>query len=67
MLHITVNGQPATQPAGTTVAALVASMALAGRRYAVERNGEVVPKSRLDATAIEDGDRFEIVFAVGGG
>ncbi len=67
MLNIIVNGQPVTQPSGARVDAIVAGMQLAGKRFAVERNGEIVPKSRLTETPVEDGDRFEIVIAVGGG
>ena len=67
MLNIIVNGQPATQPANTFVVSIVADMQLDGKRFAVERNGEIVPKSQLTVTPIQDGDRFEIVVAVGGG
>jgi sulfur carrier protein len=42
-------------------------MALVGRRIAVERNGEIVPKSLHARTSLADGDRLEIVVAVGGG
>jgi sulfur carrier protein len=67
MLKITINGQVATQAAGTYVDAIIANMQLVGKRYAVERNGEIIPKSRLSETPIVDGDKFEIVIAVGGG
>jgi sulfur carrier protein len=49
------------------VAQLLESMALAGKRVAVERNGEIVPKSLHARAALADGDRLEIVVAVGGG
>jgi sulfur carrier protein len=42
-------------------------MALAGKRVAVERNGEIVPKSQHPQVPLADGDRLEIVVAVGGG
>ena len=42
-------------------------MALAGRKIAVERNGEIVPRGAHDGTLLADGDRLEIVVAVGGG
>lgn len=67
LLSIVVNGEPATCAAGTTVAALLASMDTAGKRVAVERNGEIVPRSQHAATRLEAGDRLEIVIAVGGG
>ncbi|MEP6656103.1 MAG: sulfur carrier protein ThiS, partial [Betaproteobacteria bacterium] len=40
---------------------------LAGKRIAVERNGEIVPRSRYGEMTLEDGDTLEIVVAVGGG
>lgn len=67
LLPIAVNGEPAECPAGTTVATLLASMDTAGKRVAVERNGEIVPRSQHATTRLEAGDRLEIVIAVGGG
>ena len=67
MIHVTLNGQPERLAAPTTVAALLEARMLAGKRLAVEHNGEIVPKSRHSETTIEDGDRVEIVIAVGGG
>ena len=67
MINIKVNGRETTLPRGALVAALVAAMQLEGKRFAIERNGEIVPKSAVGETAIEDGDQFEIVVAVGGG
>ena len=66
-IGLTVNGEPHRLAAGATVAALVERLALAGKRIAVERNGEIVPKSRHAATPLAEGDRIEIVVAVGGG
>jgi sulfur carrier protein len=66
-MQVIVNGAPQPVPAGTTVAQLLERMALAGRRIAVERNGEIVPRSQHAAVALADGDRLEIVVAVGGG
>ena len=42
-------------------------MELAGRRLAIERNGEIVPRSRFGEAQLADGDRVEVVMAVGGG
>jgi len=68
MLAITVNGQPRALPAGaTTVADLIREMRLEGKRIAVERNGEIVPRSRYAETRLADDDKLEIVGAVGGG
>lgn len=67
MIDVTVNGEPRHLDSGTSVAALLAQMALAGKRVAVERNGEIVPKGRHAETVLATGDRLEIVAAVGGG
>ena len=66
-MRLTVNGEAAECHAGTTVAALLATMDTAGKRVAVERNGEIVPRSQHASTVLEPGDRLEIVIAVGGG
>ena len=65
--RLTVNGDMVDVVAGTTVAALLSEMDTAGKRVAVERNGEIVPRSRHASTVLEPGDRLEIVIAVGGG
>lgn len=67
MIDVTVNGESRRLDSGTTVAALLAQMALAGKRVAVEKNGEIVPKGRHADTVLAAGDRLEIVAAVGGG
>lgn len=54
-------------PPPATVAELVQALALTGKRIAVERNGEIVPRSAYALTAVSPGDRLEIVAAVGGG
>jgi sulfur carrier protein len=66
-LTIQFNGETRQLNAAVTVAALIAELPLAGKRFAVERNGEIVPKSQLADVEIQDGDRLEIVIAVGGG
>jgi sulfur carrier protein len=66
MLTLTLNGV-ATGVDATTLAELVASLGLEGKRIAVERNGDIVPRSRYADTPLVRGDRLEIVGAVGGG
>jgi sulfur carrier protein len=67
VLSIVVNGSARLCGDGATVADLIRDLALDGKRVAVERNGEIVPKSRHAATALSAGDRIEVVRAVGGG
>ena len=67
-MELVVNGAlRRLDPPPATVADLVSALALVGKRIAVERNGEIVPKSRYADTAVAPGDRLEIVAAVGGG
>ncbi len=68
VLAIVVNGAPhVCRDVSATVADLIAELALTGKRIAVEKNGEIVPRSRFADTALADGDALEIVVAVGGG
>ena len=66
-IRITLNGAPREFPAPLTFTQLLDALALAGKRLAVERNGEIVPRSRFGETRLSDGDRIELVVAVGGG
>lgn len=66
-LLLTVNGAAQRLPAGTTVGALLQTMELAGKRVAVELNDSIVPRSQHASTCLANGDRVEIVIAVGGG
>ena len=62
-----MNGKAHRLEQALDIASLLARLQLAGRRLAVERNGEIVPKSAHPRTLLADGDRLEIVVAVGGG
>jgi len=66
-MQITVNDSRTLFDPPLTVAGLLERMALAGRKVAVERNGEIVPRGAHATTLLADGDRLEIVAAVGGG
>jgi len=66
-VRIVLNGQTRTLEPGATLAALVASLDLGGRRMAVEINEEVIPRSEHADRVLAEGDRVEIVHAVGGG
>ena len=66
-IRVTLNGAPRELPAPVTFAQLVDELALAGKRLAIERNGEIVPRSRFGEERVADGDRIEVVIAVGGG
>jgi len=67
MIQLSINGQPRQLPPGANILRLLDELALVGKRIAVERNGEIVPRSHYAETMLADGDRLEIVVAVGGG
>src|SRR5688500_8605445 len=83
MIKLIVNGQPQHVPilceawtdprnegdscATLNVRQLLEHMGLQGKRIAIERNGEIVPRSLYDQPLLVNGDRLEIVVAVGGG
>jgi sulfur carrier protein len=64
---ITVNGERREAPQGATVADLLRELNLAAGRVAIERNRQILPRPQWPNTAIEPGDRYEIVHFVGGG
>lgn len=66
-MEIRVNGENLSLAPPTTVAGLLVALGHAGKRVAVERNGEIVPRSRHAGVELAPGDRIEIVVAVGGG
>ncbi|MCO6417098.1 sulfur carrier protein ThiS [Siccirubricoccus sp. KC 17139] len=64
---LTVNGEARRVAEGTSVAGLLAQIGLAERKVAVERNLEIVPRSRYADTVLVAGDAIEIVHFIGGG
>jgi sulfur carrier protein len=66
-LSIRVNGELRSLPAGSSVAGLVQQLGLAGRKLAVAVNREVVPRAQYATRRIREGDRVEVLEAVGGG
>lgn len=67
-MQIFVNGNAMQLPSDTmTVLALVEHMQLTGKRIAIERNGDIVPRSQFSEIQLQAEDKLEIVGAVGGG
>ena len=66
-MKLWVNGEERSLEAVADVAGLVAALGLDGRKVAVERNLEIVPRSTYGSTPVLDGDRIEIVHFIGGG
>ena len=67
MIQLLLNGRPESFDETLTVRELLERRGLAGKRLAVERNGEIVPRARHGDVRLAEGDRLEIVVAVGGG
>ena len=67
MITVSINGATRQFPEPISVAALIGEMCLTGKRIALERNGEIVPRSTFATQQLADGDRLEVVVAVGGG
>jgi len=66
-MNVIVNGEQRTVAGSTTVQQLLAGLGLDGRKVAVERNMEIVPKSQYKDVLLAEGDKFEIVHFIGGG
>lgn len=66
-MKVTVNGQEHELAAPVTVAALLDTLGMSGKRVAVEVNREIVPRSRHAEYQVRDKDRVEVVVAIGGG
>ncbi len=67
VITVNINGTARQLSDSTSVAALIEEMGMTGKRIALERNGEIVPRSLFAAQQLADGDKLEIVVAVGGG
>ncbi|MDP1558225.1 MAG: sulfur carrier protein ThiS [Nitrosomonas sp.] len=67
MIELTINGQPQQFESALNVQQLIEQLDLQGKRIAIERNGEIVPRSQFSELALVDGDQLEVVVAVGGG
>jgi sulfur carrier protein len=67
MISVTINGERRQLDQPVNCAELLTRLDLAGKRVALERNGEIVPRSQFAEQRLFEGDRLEIVVAVGGG
>lgn len=66
-MTVVVNGAPTEVGPGTAVAVVVADLAAPATGTAVALNGEVLPRARWAETALNEGDRLEVLTAVQGG
>ena len=66
-MKIFVNGHEKSCSASLTLYGLLIELEQANKRVAVEVNGEIVPRSHFENKLVVDGDKIEIINAVGGG
>lgn len=66
-MRILLNGEQRQVASDCTLADLLTTLELRDKRFAVEINEELVPRSEHAAHALKADDRVEIVQAIGGG
>lgn len=66
-MNVFVNGETQAIADGSVLQNLLEQLHLAGKRLAVEVNLEIVPRSEYANCRLNEGDRIEIVHAIGGG
>jgi sulfur carrier protein len=66
-MNILLNGEPRSLENAASIADLLRLEGLAERRVAVEVNGAIVPRGMHASHALAEGDRIEVVHALGGG
>lgn len=67
MIELIINGQPQQFKSTLNIQQLIVYLNLQNKRIAIERNGEIVPRSQFSDQELNDGDQLEVVIAVGGG
>ena len=66
-MHITLNGEARECAPGSSISSLLDAAGYAGKRVAVEVNLDIVPRSAHATHLLAEGDKVEIVHAIGGG
>ncbi|MBK7354057.1 MAG: sulfur carrier protein ThiS [Nitrosomonas sp.] len=67
MIQLIINGEPQQFECSLNLQQLLENMGLQNKRIAIEHNGEIIPRSKFPNYIVTEGDRLEIVVAVGGG
>lgn len=67
MMQIVLNGEPREVASDATLASLIDLLELPTRRFAIEVNEELIPRSEHTGHRLNAGDRVEVVQAIGGG
>ncbi len=66
-MQLMINGQQQSFDSPMNIQQLIEHLSLQNKRIAIERNGEIVPRSRFPEQILNEGDQLEIIVAVGGG
>ncbi len=66
-MNILLNNKPEKLIDGSTVKKLLENKNIKNKYYAVEINRKIIPKSNHERYVIKDGDKIEIITAIGGG
>lgn len=66
-MDLFINGERKSFAGIGYVGELIDHLGMKGDRVAVELNREIVPRAHWGVTALQEGDRLEIVHFVGGG
>lgn len=66
-ISVTINGEEQVLDTAVCLEDLLIILGLTKGKVAIERNLEIVPRSRYSETMVQDGDRLEIVHFIGGG
>jgi sulfur carrier protein len=66
-MQLLINGSATEIPTELTARQLIERLELTGKRIALEVNGEIVPRSTYEGHNLREGDKIEIIHAVGGG
>jgi len=67
VITVHINGAARQLADSCSISALIETLGYTGKRIALERNGDIVPRSLYAESPLADGDKLEIVVAVGGG
>jgi len=65
-MQVIINGEITTLDEVASVEDLVGHLGIEGK-IAVEINGQIIPRSRFGVQTLKEGDKIEIVRAIGGG
>ena len=66
-MQVVLNGEHHEFDNSLTISALLEQTGLGGKRIAVEINESIVPRALHGETLVQEGDRIEIIHAIGGG